>query len=81
MVMPGETAGFDGVVCRHDGEGEPTQLELKVCRSAAGYYLGYWCPQCGPYSRESGYYATSEEAEKDLQYDPEARSRLLDAIP
>jgi len=32
----------------------------------AGYYVGFWCGACGPYSRESGYYRSYEEAEKAL---------------
>jgi len=40
-------------------------LKLRVCRSHAGWYLGTMC-NCGPYSRESGYYDTQEEAEADL---------------
>jgi hypothetical protein len=42
------------------------ELKLEVCRSGAGYYLGTWC-NCGPYSRESGYFGTEEEAEKALK--------------
>ena len=38
-------------------------MPLQVCRSAAGYYIGRWCPECGPYSRDSGYYRTPEEAQ------------------
>jgi len=38
---------------------------LEVYRSNAGYYLGTYC-NCGPYSRESGYYATEQEAQRDL---------------
>jgi len=41
-------------------------LALQICHSFAGFYLGYWCPQCGPYGHYSGYYATWEEAEKAL---------------
>ena len=37
-------------------------LELRVCKSNAGYYLGRWCQLCGPHSRQSGYYRTHEEA-------------------
>jgi hypothetical protein len=40
-------------------------LVMRVCRSAAGYYLGTWCC-CGPYSRESGYFDTREAAEAAL---------------
>jgi len=38
------------------------ELPLKVCHSAAGYYVGRWCGQCGPYSREGGYFTTEEAA-------------------
>jgi len=41
-------------------------LPLKVCRSNAGYYVGRFCNNCGPYDRYSGYYDTAEEAEKAL---------------
>lgn len=37
-------------------------LPLKVLKSASGYYLGYFCPNCGPYGRISSYY-TKEQAE------------------
>jgi len=45
---------------------------LEVLRSGAGYYIGrlFWSPECGGYiepgSRESGYYASEEEAKADL---------------
>jgi hypothetical protein len=42
-----------------------TKLTNEVLRSAAGYYIGTQC-ECGPYSRESGYYRTYEEAESVL---------------
>lgn len=42
-----------------------TTPELSIYRSAAGYYIGTYC-QCGPYSRESGYYRTAEDAEVAL---------------
>jgi hypothetical protein len=42
-------------------------VQVKVLRSAAGFYIGGSC-LCGPaYSRESGYYRTHEEAEADLK--------------
>jgi hypothetical protein len=40
-------------------------LSIRVCKSAAGYYLGFICPKDGPYSRATGY-MTEEEAEKLL---------------
>lgn len=39
-----------------------TALNLRVMSNDAGYYIGFYCPQCGPYSRESGYYSSREEA-------------------
>jgi len=38
---------------------------LGVQRSGAGYYVGTTC-ECGPYSRESGYYRTGAEAAEAL---------------
>lgn len=39
-----------------------TVLKLRVLRSAAGYYIGRACDNCGPHSRESGYFQTEEAA-------------------
>lgn len=36
-----------------------------VYRSGNGFYVGSWC-RCGPYSRESAYYQTREDAEVAL---------------
>jgi hypothetical protein len=42
-------------------------LPIQVCSSAAGYYIGRWCSQCGPYERLSiGYYRTRELAQAAL---------------
>lgn len=63
MVLKGETIRT----------GAPTTcmcgwvVEISVCQSAAGYYVGAVCPNCGPYCRESGYYNTYEEAEAALE--------------
>ncbi len=46
----------------------------KVMHSAAGYYVGYTCQTEDmpgfnqPYSRESEYFATAEQAQKYLDY-------------
>lgn len=45
--------------------------ELKVMRSGAGYYIGrsYWDTEFGfegPFSRESGYFGTEEQAQREL---------------
>jgi hypothetical protein len=61
VALPGETSGFLGARCSCGRE-----LALQVCQSAAGWYLGYFCPDCGPWSRETGYYATREEAAREL---------------
>jgi len=42
------------------------QVKLAVCQSAAGYYIGTNC-NCGPYTRETGYYETLEECRADLE--------------
>jgi hypothetical protein len=57
MTLPGETE-YGGSVCEDCG----TRLKLQVCHSAAGYYIGTMC-DCGPYSRESGYYGSREAAQ------------------
>lgn len=55
-------------------------LVMQVLRSNAGYYIGTQC-DCGPYSRESGYFPTREAAYsalpaylEDCSDAPEARS-------
>ena len=44
-----------------------SEMELDVQSSAAGYYLGYFCPQCGPYDRVSGYFKDYGEAKVALK--------------
>ena len=63
MALPGELNGLDGTICEDCG----AELQLCVCRSAAGYYLGYWCHCSGPVSREAGYYDTLDEARDNLE--------------
>jgi len=42
-------------------------MPVKVCVSAAGYYIGQYCTMCGPYNRLSyDYYRTSDEAQELL---------------
>jgi hypothetical protein len=41
-------------------------LNLRVYRSAAGYYIGRQC-ECGPYSRESHYFDSYMVAEYALE--------------
>jgi len=61
MTMPGEIGHIDSE-CMDCGN----RLPAKVLQSAAGHYIGTWCSCCGPYSRESGYYPTSEAAQEAL---------------
>jgi hypothetical protein len=44
------------------------KLEHKVLRTPAGYYVGREC-NCGPWSRDSGYYEFREHAQSDLEAD------------
>ena len=62
MTLPGECVNDTQTVCMECD----TALGIQVLCSAAGYYIGFFCPHCGPYSRESGYYASREEAEQTL---------------
>lgn len=63
MTLKGETIGTGAPsTCPDCG----VKLELQVLHSGAGYYIGTFC-NCGPYSRESGYYGTREQAQADLQ--------------
>lgn len=62
MVLHGECINARHTVCIECG----TELPIKVCASTVGYYIGFFCPNCGPYSRESGYYSSRVEAERAL---------------
>lgn len=57
MALPGETVATGGSA----PEGE----ELQVLHSAAGYYLGF-LEDGMPYSRETIYFATEEDAQSVL---------------
>ena len=75
MAMPGELEGVHGTECDCGAV-----LELHVCMSAAGYYLGYECDACGPWSRDCGYFKTRDEAETALVI-PEEYARDTDYKP
>lgn len=50
-----------------DEEFDPAELPVRVCHSAAGYYIGQLEPCGAPYSRLSDcYYRTREQAERAL---------------
>ena len=63
MALKGELKGLHGTICAECR----IPLKLQVLQTPAGFYLGYFCPQCGPYSRETGYYPTHEMAEVELK--------------
>lgn len=55
---------IDGETVR-SGAADPG-TEMEVLSSAAGYYYGYLDKDDMPYSRESGYFRTYEEAERAM---------------
>jgi len=61
MALPEELTGFADTVTCPCGE----ELPLKVLRSNA-YYIGRFCPKCGPYSRESRYFKKRGDANAEL---------------
>lgn len=63
MVMPKETIQTGAPETCEDCGATP---KIEVQNSAGGYYIGTWC-DCGPYSRESDYFRTREQAEKALK--------------
>lgn len=63
MVQPAETIG-SGAPKRCEDCG--VALRLEVLQSEAGYYLGTECG-CGPYSRETDYFKSRADAEKELE--------------
>ncbi|MFH1983206.1 MAG: hypothetical protein ABIL58_15290 [Pseudomonadota bacterium] len=62
MTLPGECVNEVRTLCCEC----QSVMDIGVQRSAAGYYVGFFCPCCGPYSRESGYYRSFEEAQEAL---------------
>ena len=62
MALPGEILGAKLHAQCDCGEIIP----LGLCRSVPGFYLGYVCPKCGPYSRETAYYSTERQIQNAL---------------
>ncbi len=62
MALECEKMTYAGKMCPDCGE----IYTLKVCQSFSGYYIGTEC-QCGPNSRESGYFPTAELAQVALE--------------
>jgi hypothetical protein len=79
MALPGETLD-SGAPDRCEDCG--SELVARACGSSAGSYIGSCC-RCGPYSRDSGYFATRDEAEAMLAAQPAeyAHSTELAAEP
>ena len=69
MTLPGECVNDTKTTCHECG----TELVIDVQKSAAGYYIGFWCENCGPYSRESNYFRSYDEAEAALSADSYVR--------
>ncbi|MEA2180927.1 MAG: hypothetical protein QOF69_112 [Solirubrobacteraceae bacterium] len=62
MTLPKETIAT-GYAPRCENCGKMPRLAVRS--SAAGFYVGTVC-DCGPYTRESGYYRTRALAQADL---------------
>lgn len=62
MALLGECTGKNVIKCDDCGK----LMFIEVLHSNAGYYIGFHCSSCGPYSRESGYYKKSIDAQKAL---------------
>jgi len=43
------------------------EIDLKVCQSQGGFYLGYRCSKCGPLSRVGGYLPGRDVANEVLE--------------
>ena len=63
MSLPGETIAAGAVPRCEDCDKMP---HLAVYESGAGFYIGTYC-HCGPYTRESGYHPTREDAQAILK--------------
>ena len=62
MALVGETIAL-GAPSKCEDCGR--DLPLRVLSSAAGFYVGTAC-DCGPYSRESDYFPSQDNAQKAL---------------
>lgn len=73
MALPGEVTNVQNGMycpdCKKDKPKERVYMPLKVLHSPAGYYIGMSCPNCGPYSRESGYYKDRDVAQAAMDND------------
>ena len=62
-MLPGECVHDVRTVCLSCCR----RLDIEPLQSAAGWYAGFWCPECGPYSRETGYYKTMDEVYRMIE--------------
>lgn len=60
MALEGEFSRDLTIICDCG-----TELDTEILRSNAGHYLGHFCPNCGPYDRQTEY-MTKELAENML---------------
>ena len=63
-MLHGECVNDTETDCIDCGE----HLFIGVHESGGGFYIGFWCPNCGPYSRESRYFEKRRYAEKRLEW-------------
>jgi hypothetical protein len=42
-------------------------VKPEILNTPAGYYIGTFCPNCGPYSRESEYYKSREQLQMAIE--------------
>lgn len=42
-------------------------LELQVCSTPRGFFLGYWCDEHGVHTRETGWYPKEETVKRILE--------------
>jgi hypothetical protein len=61
-----ETFDDDFEMHPRNEDGRPVTVDVlwDVYKSGAGYYIGTFCPYCGPNTRESEYFPTKDEAER-----------------
>lgn len=68
MAISGELPTPDQVESlERDCAGCRKALPAKVLQSAAGFYIGTFCPECGPNDRWTGYYQSKRVANDSLE--------------
>ena len=81
MTLPGECVNDTKTTCHECG----TELVIDVQKSAAGYYIGFWCENCGPYLRRRfawfGLFRQQNEPLTAISEKPESRKLILVRAP